>query len=129
MPGLMTAPLAPLIFCAVWALGLLLLFAVTRLSRKRASEAPAHSPIAGADINAIENLPVFAGLYAIAFYTHAATPLALIGWGVCAARVLQTLLYIPAHNKAATRLRALMQFAQIICYAWLGAAALMVISR
>jgi hypothetical protein len=135
VPPFSNDALVPLIAYALWAVIVVLFLGVSRagaMSREKRSvetfkpygDSEQLDAISRAHMNTIENLPVFAIVYMAALWTDAPSPTVLIGWACFGARVLQSLIHISSRSANAVRLRALMQFVQIISFIWLGAVAI-----
>ena len=75
-------------------------------------------------MNTVENLPVLSVVYVACLLVGAAAPVVSLGWWAFGARMAQSIVHISARTPNAVRLRALMQFVQIGCFAWLGIAAI-----
>ena len=135
MPEHDPSALTPLILYALWAVALQVLLAFARFSAMRrdnrlensfkptgdTDQLDAHSR---AHMNTVENLPVFTLVYLSALWLATGAPVEAIGWTALGARMLQSLCHIASRENAFVRLRAAMQFVQIICFSWLGVAAL-----
>jgi uncharacterized membrane protein YecN with MAPEG domain len=135
MPEIDIRALSPLILFAMWAVLLMLRLGVARVSvmRREKRDVDTFKPLGDtedldtysrAHMNALENLPIFAVVYLSALWVDAAAPVAILGWIVLAARVLQSLVHINARGVGPVRVRALMQLTQAVCFLWLGGAAL-----
>ena len=91
----------------------------------------AHSPWATrllfAHMNTVENLPVFAVVYGACLLVSADAPALMLAYVVLGARMVQSIVHVASRSPNAVRVRASMQFVQIICFAWLGVAAVLAI--
>jgi len=135
MPAFSNDALIPLIAYALWAVVVVLLLGVSRagvMSREKRSvetfkpygDSEQLDAVSRAHMNTIENLPVFAIVYMAALWTDAPSPTVLIGWVCFGSRVLQSIIHISSRSANAVRLRASMQFVQLIAFIWLGAVAI-----
>lgn len=129
------ALLAPLIAYALWPLAMLVVLFFARLSAaaggKRAvntfkpyGDTEGLDAISRAHMNTIENLPVFTVVYLSALWTGADAPIGTLGWVAFGARVAQSLIHLASRTPNAVRLRALLLAVQLVCFVWLGVAAL-----
>ena len=135
MPEIDMRALTPLILFALWAVALAFCLAFARFGAVRRDKRAVNTfkptrdteqldAFSRAHMNTLENLPIFAVVYIGALWTDAAAPIAMLGWVVLAARVVQSLTHISSRSNRAVQLRAGMQFVQLVCFTWLGAAAL-----
>lgn len=136
MPEIDFSALTPLILFALWALVLVVLLGFARggamQREKRAvntfkpvGDTEQLDAFSRAHMNTVENLPVFAVVYISALWVDAAAPIATLGWVILGARVVQSLIHISSRSANAVRFRALMLLVQVICFVWLGVAAIM----
>ncbi len=136
MPEIEFAALTPLILYALWALVLVLMLGLARAGAMRREKREVNTFKAIGDSEALdahsrahmntaaENLPVFAVVYMSALWVDAAAPIMTLGWVILGARVLQSLIHLSSRSPTAVRLRALMQLVQVVCFFWLGVAAI-----
>lgn len=135
MPNFSSESLVPLIAYAMWAVFVLLWLGVSRagvMSREKRSvttfkpygDTEPLDAISRAHMNTIENLPVFTVVYIAALWTNADAPTLTLAWVCLGARVVQSLIHISSRAAPAIRMRALMQLTQMVCFLWLGGAAI-----
>jgi len=135
MPEIDASALTPLIVYSLWAVVLVLLLGFARGAamrrEKRAvntfkpvGDTEALDAFSRAHMNTVENLPVFAVVYLSALWVDAAAPVAMLGWVILSARIVQSLIHLSSRSPAAVQLRALMLLVQVICFIWLGVAAI-----
>lgn len=135
MPTFSNEALVPLIAYALWAVVVVLWLGVSRagvMSREKRSvttfkpygDSEQLDAVSRAHMNTIENLPVFAVVYMGALLTDAPAPTVLLGWICLGARMLQSVIHIASRATIAVQSRAVMQFVQLMCFIWLGVAAI-----
>jgi uncharacterized membrane protein YecN with MAPEG domain len=135
MPEIDFAALTPLVLYAMWAVLLVLRLGVARTIAMRRDKRAVNTfrptgdteqldAFSRAHMNTVENLPIFAVVYMSALWVDAAAPIALLGWAILGARVIQSLAHQASRSAAAVQVRAAMQAVQLLCFLWLGGAAL-----
>jgi uncharacterized membrane protein YecN with MAPEG domain len=134
MPEIDFRALTPLILFALWAvllafrLGLARFGAMQRDKRavntfKPVGDTEPLDAFSRAHMNTLENLPIFAVVYMSALWVDAGAPILTLGWVILAARIVQSLVHTSSRSNPAVQLRALMQLVQLVCFLWLGIAA------
>ena len=136
MPEIDFSALTPLILYALWAIVLVLLLGIARAGAMRREKRAVNTFKALGDTESLdahsrahmntaaENLPVFAVVYLSALWVDAAAPIATLGWVILGARILQSVIHLSSRSPVAVRLRALMLLVQVVCFIWLGVAAI-----
>jgi uncharacterized MAPEG superfamily protein len=132
------AALTPLILFALWAVLLVLLLGVARghVGRREQRAPSSFKPygdneqldaFSRAHANTVENLPVFIVVYLAALWLGADAPVVTLGWVILGARLVQSVIHILSRSGPAVGVRAAMQVVQMVCFVWLGVAALQAI--
>jgi uncharacterized MAPEG superfamily protein len=130
----MTRPLICLVLFAGWAVALVVLIGASRVvevlaGRKRSNEFPSGTPhgsdlywrLNRAQVNTVENLPIFGALVLTGTAIHVATP--LFEWlpvVVLAGRLLQTTAHLASGSALAVNVRFTCFVVQIACFAALA---------
>lgn len=125
----------PVLLFTLWAVVLVLLLAMARMwaaikhkrtfnTFKPTGDTETLDAFSRAHMNTVENLPIFAVVHLSAAYLTDDPAIPILGMVVLAARVLQSVMHIASRSNAAVTVRAVLQFTQIVCFAWLGFIAL-----
>lgn len=131
----MTVPLMCLLGFAAWAVVLVLLIGMVRVTQvltrqKRANEFPAGQPhgsdmywrLNRAHMNTLENLPIFGSIVVVGALLGVGSPLfATLAQVVLGARVAQSLIHVTSGGVVAVNARFTAFFTQLICFVWMAA--------